>query len=247
MTKPIIGITSNFMADIPEAVKAGIAAPNQPWVLLADEYVQALERAGAVPVILPAHVRFEENENLFSRLDGVVLSGGNDVSPMLYGERFGEHCGMLDPKRDDYEIRLASYALERDMPLLGICRGLQVLNVAEGGALYQDLPSGGFKSHSLWSGDRNTGTHQVKILEESPLWEILGKDEVWVNSFHHQAVRQLAPTLKAAAVSSGDSLIEGAWKPGKRFALAIQWHPEMMFESALQAKIFAAFAAACAQ
>ena len=85
MTKPIIGITSNFMADIPEAVKAGIAAPNQPWVLLADDYVQALERAGAVPVILPAHVRFEENENLFSRLDGVVLSGGNDVSASIAG------------------------------------------------------------------------------------------------------------------------------------------------------------------
>ena len=244
MKKPVIGITANFMADIPDTVKAGIAAPGQPWLLVADDYVQAVKKAGGVPVILPVHVPFEE-DGLLDRLDGVLISGGNDVSPMLYGERFSPHCGLLDPSRDEYEISLTRAVLKRGMPLLGICRGLQVLNVALGGTLHQDLPSGGYQPHSIWAGDRNTGTHRVNFPSDSPLRKILGAESAWVNSFHHQAVKQLAPELRPGALSDGDGLVESAYVPGARFALAVQWHPEMMYKDALQAQIFEAFAAAC--
>lgn len=247
MTRPVIGITCNFLPDIPEAVKAGIAAPGQSWELIAEDYVQAAEKAEMIPVLLPVHADFEKCARILERLDGVLVSGGHDVSPMLYGERFDAHCGLLDARRDAFEIALTRRAMELDLPFLGICRGIQIFNVAHGGTLYQDLPSSGYQPHSIWPGDRATGTHQVNFPDGSPLIKIFGGSEAWVNSFHHQAIRRLAPSLKPAALSAGDGLIEGAYRPDRTFALAVQWHPEMMSGNTTQEKIFTAFAAACAR
>lgn len=245
MVKPVIGITCNLMADIPNAVSAGIAAHGQSWLLLADDYVHAIRKAGGSPLILPTDAEGDDSPSVIEKLDGILISGGNDVSPRFYGERFDKHCGMLDTKRDQFELRLARLALEKDIPLLGICRGLQVFNVAQGGTLYQDLPSQiDFEEHSIWCGERNAATHTVTILSDTPLADILGEETVWVNSFHHQGVRDLAPGLKPAARSQ-DGVVEAFWLPGKRFALAVQWHPEMMFDSPLQARIFTAFIDAC--
>ncbi len=245
MKKPVIGITCNFLPDIPETVKAGIAAPGQSWELIAEDYVSAVTHAGGIPVLLPVHATFSHVAELLDHLDGVIVSGGHDVSPMIYGQRFDTKCGLLDSPRDAYEIALTKRAMNLDLPYLGICRGIQIFNVAHGGTLYQDLPSAGFQSHSIWSGDRRDATHQVRFPDGSPLVKILKCDEIWVNSFHHQAIKALAPALKTAAVSAGDGLIEGAYRPDKKFALSVQWHPEMMLANAVQEKIFAAFIAAC--
>ncbi len=245
MKRPVIGITCNFLPDLPDTVKSGIAALGQSWELVAQDYVGAVERAGGIPVILPVHADFSRNAELLSRLDGVIVSGGHDVSPMLYGQRFDAKCGLLDTPRDAYELALTRRAMSLDLPYLGICRGIQIFNVAHGGTLYQDLPSAGFQPHSIWSGDRRNATHAVRFPDGSPLAKIFGSDEIWVNSFHHQAIKVLAPALKAAAISAGDGLIEGAYRPDKTFALAVQWHPEMMPGNAVQEKIFAAFIAAC--
>ena len=239
--KPLIGITSNFMRDIPDTVNAGIAAPNQSWELIAQDYVDSVKKCGGVPVILPVHSAPDECSEILSRVNGLLLSGGNDVSPMLYGERFGAKCALLDPERDEFELKLVRCALEMDMPILGICRGIQVLNVALGGTNIQDLPEAGFQPHCIWSGDRKTGTHVVNILPETPLESIFGKNRIWVNSFHHQAVKTVAKRLKACAVTPEDGIVEGVYCPDRTFVIAVQWHPEMMYDSSLQARIFSAF------
>lgn len=245
MTHPVIGITSNYLRSVSDPGFGAIGAPDQDWALLAQDYVTAVEKAGAIPIILPAHVDFEANSALLERLDGVLLSGGHDMAPQSYGERFDPHCGMLDTPRDCYELALIRRAAEFDLPLLGICRGIQSVNVAFGGTLYQDLPSQGMPVHSIWTGDRNNGTHQVEFPEGTPLRSIFGCALTWVNSFHHQAVKEVAPCLKEAAFSAEDHLVEAVYYPGKKFFLAVQWHPEMMFRNEEQTRIFTAFAQAC--
>jgi len=244
MKRPVIGITCNYLKDIPDAVQAGIAAPGQSWELIAEDYIQAIENAGGISVILPVHAHFEKCSDVLERLNGVLISGGNDVSPSLYGDRFDPKCGLLDAERDDFEIELTRRAINLGIPLLGICRGVQLMNIVHGGTLYQDLPSSGYPSHSIWSGDRNNPTHRTVFPEGSPLRGILGCNETWVNSFHHQAIKELGEGLAVAAISEGDGVIEGVYRPDSDFAVAVQWHPEMMPGHDVQKKIFTAFIAA---
>ena len=245
MKNPLIGITCNVLSDVPDAVRLGIGAPGQAWQLLADDYVRSVRQAGGVPLLLPVDEDSRRAEALWEALDGILISGGNDVTPMLYGERIGRYCGPLDPRRDGFELALARKAVEQDLPLLCICRGMQVLNVALGGTLYQDLPSSGFELHSILTNERGVPTHDILVDTDSPLFGILGSEEVvWVNSFHHQALRELAPDLRSAAVSR-DGVIEAVYVPGRRFALATQWHPEMMQGNTQQEAVFEAFVEAC--
>lgn len=244
MKNPLIGITCNFLSDISGMVQAGIAAPGQSWHLLADDYIRSVRAVGGVPVILPTDETFDRALPLVQALDGIVLSGGNDVTPALYNERIGQLCGPLDPERDRFELALARYALEKDLPLLGICRGIQIMNVALGGTLYQDLSSAGYELHTILTNTRNVPTHGVAVVDGTPLKDIFGETSVAVNSFHHQGVRDIPSGLKPAARSE-DNLTEAVYVPGKRFALAVQWHPEMMYDSPQQAKIFSAFVDAC--
>ena len=247
MKNPLIGITCNILKDVPDTVRVGIGAPGQVWQLLADDYVRSVRLAGGVPLILPVEEDPAQSEPLLAVLDGLLLSGGNDVTPMLYGERIGCRCGVLDPQRDAFELALTRSAIDRDLPLLCICRGVQILNVAQGGTLYQDLPSSGFELHAILTNERDVPTHEVLVNAETPLFEMLGREEVvWVNSFHHQALREVAPALRAAATSR-DGVVEAVDMPGRRFVLATQWHPEMMLGNRQQAAIFEAFVAACRQ
>lgn len=198
------------------------------WML--PGYMEGVLAAGGIPVMLPLT---EENTNipeLLDRLDALIFTGGHDVSPSFYGETPVPECGRSIPERDTMEKLLLDAALERDMPVLGICRGLQFFNAALGGTLYQDLPTqhpSGVEHEMKPPFDRSE--HEVEVLENTPLYDILGKKTFGVNSRHHQAIKELAPSLKPMAVSP-DGLIEAVWMPGKRFFLAVQWHPEHSFQ-----------------
>lgn len=244
MKKPLIGITCNALEDIADTLRVGIGAPGQAWQLIADDYVHAVHKAGGVPLLIPVCEKGDCVESALEAVDGLLISGGNDLNPMLYGERIGKYCGALDIDRDEIELDLARRAIDRDMPLLCVCRGMQVLNVALGGTLYQDLPSSGFEPHSIAVCARNVPTHDVLVEKNSPLFEIFGEAQARVNSFHHQAVRDVASTLSRAAVSR-DGVVEAIFMRDKKFVLATQWHPEMMYDNEKQQGIFTAFVSAC--
>ena len=244
--KPVIGITVNYLDDLPSAVDAGIAAPGQDWYLLAADYINSVMRAGGLPVMLP----YTDDEAMLAEYvelcDGILVTGGNDVTPALYNERVTK-CGRLFPHRDKFDLALTRYALENtEIPIFGICRGCQIFNVALGGTLYQDLPSDGYLPHTILSFSRNYPSHTVKVSENSRLASILGAGDVPVNSFHHQAIKNLAPGAVCSAVSE-DGVQESIELPGDRFFLAVQWHPEMMYDSIEQQKLFTAFVEAAAK
>lgn len=244
MSTPLVGITCNSIGATNWTVEMGIAAPGQDFQGLAVDYLDMLERAGAIPVILPITKDLNRAEQLWGKLDGLLLSGGNDVSPLVYHERIAKNCGKLDNTRDAYEIAAAKYAIAHNLPVFGICRGIQLLNAALGGTNYQDLLTSGFEQHSILVNPRNEATHSVQLSKGSVLAGILQAEEVMVNSFHHQAVHELAPSLEAIAFSE-DGVVEAVCVPGHPFAIATQWHPEMMFDSDQQLKIACAFVEAC--
>ena len=182
---------------------------------------------------------------LVSLCDGLLFTGGQDVSPALYGETPKPTCGEICPARDRMEQVLLHLALERDLPVLGICRGIQFLNAVLGGTLYQDLPTehpSQTQHHMTPPYDR--AVHTVTIQPGTPLAELLGTEHIGVNSYHHQAVKTLAPCLTEMAWSE-DGLIEAVCLPEKRFVWAVQWHPEFAFRvDEHSRKIFGAFVAA---
>ena len=218
MTRPLIGITISY------------SSQNREFFTLRDDYVRAVEKAGGLPVVL-APGRGEDAGDLLSRLDGLLLTGGADVDPGLYGEEPHETVTRVIPERDAFEIDLCREALRRDHPLLAICRGHQVLNVATGGTLIQDIPSQvtGARDHDP-DRERWETAHEVRILPRTRLREILGAETIDVNSFHHQAVRELGQGLVVSATSSADKVIEGIEAPGRRLALGVQWHPEAFWD-----------------
>jgi putative glutamine amidotransferase len=215
--RPIIGVTL-FEGDEP-----GMRA-------VREDYVRSVERADAVPVVLPP-VRPEDAPLILDRVDGVLLSGGGDLDPMLYRQTPHPKLGRVDRRRDDFELALVREALRRDRPLLAICRGQQVLNVAMGGTLLQDIPSelGVVADHDA-PGERTSRPHAVEVLAHTRLRAILDRDELDVNSFHHQAVDRLGDGLEVSARSPVDGVIEGLEVPGSRFVVAVQWHPESFWD-----------------
>jgi putative glutamine amidotransferase len=193
---------------------------------LREDYLRSVERAGAVPMVL-APVRPGAAPVLLARLDGLLLSGGSDIDPELFGATPHPAVTGVARHRDEFELALAREALQQDRPLLAICRGHQVLNVATGGTLVQDIPSEvtGAVDHDP-DVERWVTAHDVSILQGTRLRAILGRDEVAVNSFHHQAVAELGRGLVVSARSPRDGVIEGIEAPDRRFALGVQWHPE---------------------
>lgn len=211
--RPMIGVT------LGDGDEPGLYA-------MREDYVRSVEQAGAIPVVLPP-VRPEDVTTLLDRLDGVLLSGGVDVDPVLYGQAPHPKLGRVNRRRDDFELALTREALRRDQPILAICRGHQVLNVATGGTLVQDIPSiieGGME-HAA-PGPRWRRSHRVDVTASSRLREILGQGAFSVNSIHHQAVDRLGEGLAVSARCPEDGVIEGLEMPGRRFVIAVQWHPE---------------------
>ena len=218
MKRPVIGVT------------IGYSSENHEIFALRDDYVRAVEKAGGLALVL-APGTADDAPVLLDHLDGLLTTGGADIDPGLYGETPHETVTRVIPERDALELALSREALRRDLPLLAICRGHQVLNVAIGGTLVQDLPS-------QWKGainhdpdvERWSPAHDVRILPGTRLREILGRDRVAVNSFHHQAVKEPGQGAVVSAYSEGDDVVEAIEIPGHRLALGVQWHPESFWD-----------------
>ena len=195
---------------------------------VADAYINAVINAGGVPLLIPGFANLELLMQIIELCDGVLLTGGGDISPDLLGEEALPEVGTPNEERDREEIALAYIAMKRQIPLLGICRGHQVINVACGGKNYQDIAKQHNSSPLCHSQEeaRNVATHEVKVVKESLLYKILGSDKVLTNSFHHQAVKEVAPGFIANAYTS-DGVNEGIEKPFYP-VLGVQWHPEPM-------------------
>ncbi len=208
------------------AITIGYDQRRSGFFLLRQDYVRAVEAVGGLPIVL-APGKPDDAGELLARVDGLLLTGGSDVDPAIYGEDRHASVTHVVRERDDFEIALALTALTRDLPLLAICRGQQVLNVAAGGTLVQDIPSQ--VSHGVDHDperERWELAHDVLILPGTRLRTLLGKDQVSVNSFHHQAIKDLGRGLSVSARTPGDGVIEGVEAAESRFAIGVQWHPE---------------------
>lgn len=211
------------------------------WML--PGYMEGLSEAGCVPIVFPLTNKKEEVEKLVQMVDGILITGGQDVSPTLYGEEASEKLGELCPMRDTMESLVLECADSLDKPVLGICRGLQFINAFYGGTLYQDLPS----QHPSDISHRqqppyDAPSHNVDLVEGEPLQKLLSVSKLPVNSCHHQAIKDLAPSLRSMAVSE-DGLVEAVYNPESSFFWAVQWHPEFMHKVDEPSRaIFRAFA-----
>ncbi len=218
MTRPAVGVTIGY-----DERRSGLHQ-------LRQDYVRSVEAAGGLPIIL-APGRPEDASDLLDRVDALILTGGGDVDPALYGQAPHPKLGRVIRERDDFELALCREVLRRDLPLLAICRGHQVLNVATGGTLIQDIPSEvtGGPDHDP-RGERWERAHDVRISNGTRLREILGRETISVNSFHHQAVAQLGKGLLVSARTSDERIVEGIEAPGHRLVLGVQWHPEAFWD-----------------
>ncbi len=233
MSKPLVGIT------LGEGSEPGVDA-------IREDYLRSVEQAGALPLLL-APLAPEEAPHLLDRLDGVLLSGGGDLDPALYGQARHERLGRVDRARDEFELALTREALRRDLPILAICRGHQLLNVAMGGTLLQHIASHlrGATEHDA-SEERGRLVHEVELLPRTRLRAILGRERVSVNSSHHQALDRIAAGLAISARCPADGVIEGLELPGARFVLAVQWHPEVFWSRPQPFRaLFSAHSEAC--
>lgn len=206
------------------------------------DYLTSLERAGATPRVLDPAV--DRVPDVLDGCDGVLLTGGADVDPAHYGAQDRHPTLKLDAGRDAYEIVLAREALARDMPVLAICRGVQLLNVAAGGTLVQDIPT--HRPSDIVHGQRQPVTstpHTIRVQEGSALAALLGPraaQDVAVNSRHHQSVDRVAPGFVVSAVAP-DGIVEGIERPGACFCVGVQWHPENFWETGEFSSMFAGF------
>jgi putative glutamine amidotransferase len=219
MGKPVIGITgrqTSVRDDFPETLS------HLRSDVFVTAYAESVAAAGGIPVWLS---RTADAADLVERLDGLVIAGGQDVDPRLYGSVPGPRSTVLDPERDAFECALVRAAVRAERPVLGICRGAQLINVALGGTLRPDLELGGGESHGFLGYPANYRTHAVALADGSTLAGLLGR-VVSVNSYHHQCVDQLGEGLVATARAS-DAVIEAIELPGHA-VLGVQWHPEML-------------------
>jgi putative glutamine amidotransferase len=230
--RPLIGVTTSELRPSGASTLRRQGEPPHSEMALGMSYLKAIERAGGVPVVLPPCV--SDLESLLLRLDGVCLSGGPDLDPVAYGakDRHAE-LGPTEPSLDAFELALARAAIDRGMPLLGICRGAQALNVACEGTLHQHLPG------HRQSEPGPEATHDVEVLAGTRLAALLGPGALAVNSFHHQAVDRLGRGLRVAALAA-DGTVEAI--EGAGFVLGVQWHAEALADG----RLFEALVRACA-
>jgi len=233
MNSPVIGITCSWEID-----RAAYLSPR--------DYTDAVRAAGGRPVLLP-HTTLEsgEAESVLSRIDGLLLSGGTDLDPATFGEEPRFPLKAIDPVRDGFELALSRTALTTGLPVFGICRGIQVLNLAAGGTVYQDLSGQvpGALRHEQ-DAPRWHPTHTVSIEKGTKLHAILEEALCRVNSFHHQAVRDAAPGFAVSATAS-DGVVEAIEATDAPFVLGVQWHPENTYRTlASSRRLFAAFVTA---
>jgi len=240
MSIPVVGVTARSAVnpDTGTAMDGAVRA-----------YLAALAQAGAAYVLIARNLPADALRAVYEKTDALLFPGGGDISPARLGEAPHPAVYGVDDERDAMEFTLARWAAEQGKPFLGICRGIQVINVALGGSLYQDIASQRpgsvlHSSPSEWPRDR--AAHHVRVAPSSLLAGVLAQTETPVNSWHHQAVRAPASGLLVSAEAE-DGIIEGLELPGHPFGLAVQWHPEMMSERVESRRLFAALTAAASR
>jgi putative glutamine amidotransferase len=228
MTKPLIGIGSDV----------NVTPGKRDRAFAYTTYVDSLRRAGAVPVVIPPQP--ENARELIDSLDGLLLAGGDDCDPAVYGEERHPSVEPMDVRRQANDLSLAKLARDRGIPTLGICLGVQVMNVAAGGTLIQDIESQHETEIEHVSEPEDRARHDVHIESDTRLAKILGTREINVNSSHHQAIRGVGDGLRVTA-SAPDGIIEGLEDPQHPFYVGVQWHPEDMPGEDSARRIFGAF------
>ena len=223
--RPLIAVTTSELRRPEDVIARPQGEPPKLEVALATQYPEAIERAGGIPVIIPL-LRPDAIAALLDRVDGICLPGGPDVQPSIYGEEPHPELGPTEPRVDAVELALVRAADRRGLPILGICRGMQILNVARGGTLHQHLPDvvGNQLAHRQSEHGAIT-THRVESAPHSRLRSALGGPALEVNSFHHQAVKALGKNLVATAWAE-DGTIEAVEDQNGRLVLGVQWHAE---------------------
>ena len=221
MDRPVIGLCSALE-------RARWSVWDQPAALLPRNYIDAVQLAGGMALLLPPDPRLiEQPDELLGMLDGLLLAGGADIDPATYGQRPHPAAQEAVPERDAFEIALTRGAIERDIPVLGICRGMQLINVALGGTLIQHLPEHlGHEEHCKVTGSFEGSDHQVEVLAGTLAMRVIGEARHDTKSHHHQGVDRLGEGLQVSAVAHADGLIEALELPERGFVLGVQWHPE---------------------
>lgn len=237
--RPIIGITtSSYVQD------------GKLYNRSYHKNAEAIAKAGGLPIFIPTSLDVETLRAIYDRVDAVLLPGGPDVDPMHYGEERHPRTIHIDHPRDELELTIARWQVEEDRPTFGICRGHQLLNVALGGTLVQDIPDevGENITHDQPDGQpRSQRLHTIDIAPGSRLASILGMTQVSVNSLHHQSVEQAAPGSVVTA-HAPDGVIEAMEMPDKRFMISVQWHPEDLYDGdESMRRLFEAFISAAAE
>jgi putative glutamine amidotransferase len=236
MSGPLIGISTSELRTPDRVDRDPDAEPPQRELALGLDYPIAVAAGGGVPVVLPPQLDLALE--LIDRLDGLVLSGGPDLDPALYAAAPHEHLGPVEPATDRWELALLQAALQRELPVLAICRGMQLLNVAYGGTLWQDIATELDLGEVHRQKARGTQTtHTVTVAQDSRLADLTGPGRIDVNSFHHQAVDRLGPGLVVSARDDA-GLIEGVEDPSRAFVVGVQWHAESLTARPEQAGLF---------
>jgi putative glutamine amidotransferase len=233
MSAPLIGITTSRQYN----------QRGHPQIYVTEPYVQSVVAAGGMPFLIPLGLPNDLLKDMISKMAGILLTGGGDIKPEIYGGEPHPRVDDIDDDRDRVEFQVINETLRLRKPFLGICRGLQLVNVAAGGTLYTHILDQHPEAieHSYYPDwPRDYIAHPVRVLPKSRLAEILASTHVQVNSQHHQGIRQLAPGLEATAFSP-DGLIEGVEMTRYPFGLAVQWHPEWLQSQPEMRSLFAAF------
>lgn len=240
--RPVIGITCGLTASA-----IGDSVYTLERNIIARDYAGAIEHAGGTPLLIPHVGDLECIDQYLGVLDGLVLSGGGDIDPLLFDQEPHRNIGSVDRVRDEMEFQLTQKALNQDLPLLGICRGIQMMNVAAGGTIYQDIAAE-MPQPTLCHSQTGAGwyaSHTIDILPDTRLLQVFGSPIAHVNSYHHQAVRDVAEGFIVTAKAK-DNVIEAIESPAHRFVLGVQCHPELMWEQHPEAlSLFTAFLKAC--
>jgi putative glutamine amidotransferase len=217
MKKPIVGITTFCKQEV----------NNKHYNKVSCGYMKVISEAGGTPILIPLMSELERAKEYIDLIDALVLSGGQDVSPAYYNQPISDQLGEIDPQRDSWELKLFNLAYQQNLPILGICRGMQLINIAQGGTLYQDI----IDHHNecllhLPNGDDECYVHhEVTIEENCNLCSFSCSQQINVNSHHHQAIKKLAPGFKVIAQTEGE-IVEAIEAVDKDFVLGVQWHPE---------------------
>ena len=236
--QPIIGITTN----------EGKNRDGYPTTFLMNSYIKAILQAGGVPVLIPSLIAENGWDALYSRLDGLLFSGGGDISLERFAGEAHPRIDDVEPLRDAVEMNLIHSAVSDGKPFLGICRGAQAVNVALGGTLYTHIPDQlpGALDHSYPGNMRTVLVHEVKIEEGTHIAEILGEPIIKVNSLHHQGLKDIAPSLRVTG-HAPDGLVEAIELPDHPFGVAVQWHPEWLTDQQSTRNLFKKFVEAASR